>query len=144
MGEGVRVRNARRRITEDERRLLNHVMMFGSDGYPITKVGRKWMVEHAAVRFPVLFKTKREATAAFEGFLDVLIDAKGTEAHVRALRDAHARAVAAGDAGAAAKWRAKLVVELGDDLDEAIRFGDLPARMAIAREIAELGHPIAA
>lgn len=130
--------SARRRVTDDERRLLTHVSLFGSDGYPIRKLGRKWAIEHAAVRFPVLFATKREAVAAFEGFLDILIRAKGNEAHVRALRDAHARAKFAGDDPAARTWAARLTIELADDLDEATRLGDTPAAMAIAAELDRL------
>lgn len=66
-----------RGITEDERALLAHVTRWGSDGYPITRRGRSWYIDSfRSVRgFPTSFKTKREATAQFEKFLDILIDA---------------------------------------------------------------------
>lgn len=77
-----------RKVTEDERTLLNHVTMFGSDGYPVTKLGRVWVWGTEAVKGPpTVFKTKREAVASFEAFLDVLRDALGEEARERALRE---------------------------------------------------------
>lgn len=66
-----------RGTTEDERWLLNHVTMFGSDGYPIRKLDRKWT--WGPVRSvpgpPACWKTKREVVASFEAFLGVLRDA---------------------------------------------------------------------
>lgn len=67
-----------RGITEDEKALLNHVVRWGSDGYPIRKAGRQWTWgPFLSVQGPpVLFKTKREAVASFEAFEMLLIDAK--------------------------------------------------------------------
>ena len=65
-----------RGISEDERWLLNHCMLWGSDGYPVYKLGRGWVWGTDHVKGPpVVFKTKREAVASFEAFEQVLIDA---------------------------------------------------------------------
>jgi hypothetical protein len=62
-----------RQITEGERRLLQHISQWGSEGYPIQKVGRGWTWGADGVRGPpVLFKTKREAIESFEKYLDIL------------------------------------------------------------------------
>jgi hypothetical protein len=58
-------------LSKDERALLAHVAMFGSDGYPVQKLGSRWQVADAfGVKGPpMLYRTKREATAAFEAWL---------------------------------------------------------------------------
>jgi hypothetical protein len=78
-----------RPVTESERRLLAHVSLFGSDGYPVRKCGRSWHWDAAfgVPGAPTVYRTKREAIAAFERFLDVLREALGTEARAKALRD---------------------------------------------------------
>jgi len=55
-------------ISEDEYALLNHVMMWGSGGYPIDRIRHRWVwSDYRGVRgSPIRYKTKREATAAFE------------------------------------------------------------------------------
>lgn len=66
-----------RGITEDEKDLLVHWSRFGSDGYPVKKIGRGWHWSYRAIKgSPTIFKTKREAVASFEAFIDVLIAAK--------------------------------------------------------------------
>ena len=73
-------------LTEDEIYLLDHVCRWGSDGYPIQKIGREW--SWGAVRsvkgHPCLFKTKREAIESFEAFYNTLLDRSGEEARLRA------------------------------------------------------------
>lgn len=65
-----------RALTDRERRLITHVGMFGSDGYPVSKVGSKhWAYEGG----PRVFPTKREAVAAFEAYFDVLLDLLAVE-----------------------------------------------------------------
>lgn len=65
-----------RGLTTDERNLLAHISMWGSDGYPVRKLGAKWTWSYRSISGPpVLFKTKREAVASFEAFHQVLIDA---------------------------------------------------------------------
>ncbi len=66
-----------RGITEDERALLTHVMRWGSDGYPVERIGRAWhWRDWRSVRgAPTVYRTKREAVAAFEAFHGILLDA---------------------------------------------------------------------
>lgn len=68
-----------RALTDEERRLLSHVLMFGSDGYPIAKVRGGWIIDHPAAHFPAVFRTKRAATEQFERYLDVLREALRAE-----------------------------------------------------------------
>ena len=70
-----------RQITEDELALMNHIVRWGSDGYPIQKVKSRWQwTQWRSVKgAPVVYKTKREATAAFEAFHNMLIDAYGEQ-----------------------------------------------------------------
>lgn len=67
-----------RGISEDEIALLQHVTMFGSDGYPVKKLGRGWTWGpwRGINGPPTVFKLKRDAVASFERFLDVLLEAK--------------------------------------------------------------------
>lgn len=66
-----------RGITEDERALLCHVSRWGSDGYPVRKLGRRWTWGpwRSIAGPPTMWKTKREAVAHVEAFLAVLRDA---------------------------------------------------------------------
>lgn len=63
-------------LTTGEIDLLNHISMWGSTAYPVQKFGRNWQwVEFWGVKgAPTVYKTKREAVAAFELFMDVLRD----------------------------------------------------------------------
>ena len=66
-----------RGITADEEDLLTHWSRFGSDGYPIKRLGRGWHWSYKKIKSPpTIFRTKREAVASFEAFIDVLLDAK--------------------------------------------------------------------
>lgn len=66
-----------RGISEDERALMSHISRWGSDGYPVRKTGRGWTWGpwRSIQGPPTVFKTKREAVAMFERFLDVLLEA---------------------------------------------------------------------
>lgn len=66
----------RERLTEDQDWILGHWSMFGSDGYPVRKIGRKWQVvgQRGHGAFPTVFNTKREAVAAWEGYIGILCD----------------------------------------------------------------------
>lgn len=65
-----------RGVTEAEHTLLNHVMMFGSAGYPLNKLKGGWTWSTSEVPGPpTVFKTKRAAVESFKAFEDVLIDA---------------------------------------------------------------------
>lgn len=80
-------RNARlldntRGTTEDERWLLDHVCRWGSDGYPILRLKRGWLINsdfRGVPHFPTVFKTKRAAVNQLEAFLDVLREALAAE-----------------------------------------------------------------
>lgn len=63
-------------LTVPESDFLQHVTMFGSAGYPVQKVGRRWLwVEFWGVKgAPTVYKTKRECVAAIERYLDILLD----------------------------------------------------------------------
>ena len=77
-----------RGVSEDERALLTHVSRFGSDGYPISKLGRGWSWGYRGIKGPPkVFKTKREAVASFEAFMDILRTASGELAYERAWAD---------------------------------------------------------
>ena len=64
-----------RHLSEDENGLLVHVSMWGSTGYPVNKIGRKWSWSFRGIKGPpVVFKTKREAVASFEAYYSILLD----------------------------------------------------------------------
>lgn len=65
-----------RGLSEDEAGLLTHISRWGSDGYPVRRLARRWTWEFRSLRAPTLYRTKGQAVAAFEGYLDVLRDAK--------------------------------------------------------------------
>jgi hypothetical protein len=66
----------KRGISEDEKGLINHVMRWGSDGYPVKHLGRGWTWNFRSIQGPpVVFRTKREAVTSFEAFHAVLLDA---------------------------------------------------------------------
>lgn len=69
---------ASRPLTEKERFLLNHITMFGIDGAPIAKMGRKWMLSYPEET--VMFATKREALEAFDRYFEMLLDLNRHEA----------------------------------------------------------------
>jgi hypothetical protein len=76
-----------RQISDDERSLVIHVSMWGSDGYPVHKVGsRHWAWSYRSINGPpVVFTTKRECVNSFEEFLDVLYEALGEADKARAI-----------------------------------------------------------
>ena len=67
-------------LTENEQRLLNHFVRWGSDGYMvcIAKRGRQWWWQDAfgVKGCPKPFKSKREAVQAIENYETILIDKK--------------------------------------------------------------------
>lgn len=62
-------------MNANERELFNHVLRWGSDGYPIIKRGSRWYWHEArgVLGSPVAYRTKREATAAFETWLELML-----------------------------------------------------------------------
>lgn len=73
-------------LTDGEKRLMTHVSMFGSDGYPIRKLGNRWIVDLEAYgrNHPGMFLTKRAAVKAFESFEETLRDRSAADAMRRA------------------------------------------------------------
>jgi hypothetical protein len=63
-------------VTSDEHDLLNHISMWGSEGYPIKRVGsRHWSWSYRdSINTPAVYKTKREAVASFEAYHSILLD----------------------------------------------------------------------
>lgn len=64
------------RLSEPEHCWLKHMQRWGSDGYPVAKRGRKWWVDQAfgAGGCPSPFKTKRDAIAFCDRYLQLLLD----------------------------------------------------------------------
>lgn len=88
-------------LSEGERKLMRHVTMWGSDGYPIVKLGRRWTWDaagHGACGGPPgpTFSTKRAAVASFEAYYASLVERSGEEAFERAFAEYAARRVAEG------------------------------------------------
>lgn len=65
-------------LTEAEQQVLTHNSMWGSDGYPLRKLksGWAWGPVFGINGPPKVFKTKREAAASFEAYIDILCDKK--------------------------------------------------------------------
>jgi len=68
-------------LTERESFMLNHITRFGSEGYPVQKVGsRHWSWAYGngsdTHSCPVTFPTKKLAVASFESHLEILRDKK--------------------------------------------------------------------
>ena len=61
-------------LNDSECAFLNHMSRWGSDGYPVVKASRKWFwVEAFGVKgSPVAYRTKREAFAAVEAYLETI------------------------------------------------------------------------
>ena len=70
-----------RPVTEDERSLVNQVSMWGSDAYPVSKLGKRWTWGpwRSVKGPPTVFATKREAVASFEAFHRIVLDALADE-----------------------------------------------------------------
>jgi len=73
---GGYVTQSQGRLSEDEAFALMSWVRFGSDSYPIRKMGRGWT--WGPIRGiqgpPCSYKTKREAIRMYELFIDVLRD----------------------------------------------------------------------
>lgn len=63
------------RLAEAQYYALLHFFRWGADGYPLRKLGRNWFVDgHCGYGVcPSPFKTKREAVAAWEATIDLII-----------------------------------------------------------------------
>lgn len=63
-------------ILEAEWNWLQHISRWGSSGYPVAKLGRKWQFQrmYNAGGSPTLYRTKREAVAVVEQYYSDLLD----------------------------------------------------------------------
>jgi len=62
-------------LTTNEKSFLNHMTMFGSDGYPVSKLNTgKWIIRECfgVKGTPVVYRTKKAAFAQVEAYLDTL------------------------------------------------------------------------
>lgn len=85
-------------IEPGRRKLLSHVSRWGSDGYPVHKLGSGWTWGNDDVHGPpVAFKTKREAVASFERFYEIMVNESGAESAWRAGYEAAQRGASIGD-----------------------------------------------
>lgn len=67
------------RLSESEGNFLRHMMMWGSAGYPVRKVGNgRWIWDDfwGVKGAPTVYKTKRDATTAVERYISILCDRK--------------------------------------------------------------------
>lgn len=65
--------NQEGRLMEDECFILNHVSMFGAEGYPISRIGtRRWSWQYRSSGCPISFPTKKQAIFSFERHLKML------------------------------------------------------------------------
>lgn len=62
-------------LSQAEKNLLSHLMMFGPSAFPISKCGRNWQTdEFFGVQLPGVYKTKLEASDSVKRYLDALIE----------------------------------------------------------------------
>ena len=63
-------------LNEDERGFYGHMVRWGSDCYPVQKMKGKWfwLPFRGVQGSPATYRTKREAVAAVESYLDSLRD----------------------------------------------------------------------
>jgi len=59
-------------LTEEEESELMSWRLYGSDGYPVQQLGRRWVVPHV----PAVFATRRAAVAQWEAYIYALCDRK--------------------------------------------------------------------
>lgn len=67
------------RLTDEERRAIQHNARWGSDSYPVRRVGKRWTLEHPALGRMPIYRTLREAVAAWETLVACWIYLLATE-----------------------------------------------------------------
>jgi len=60
-------------MLEDERAALTCWSRFGSDSYPVRKIVDKWIWQYRSLKSGTCYKTKREAVASWEAFINTMI-----------------------------------------------------------------------
>lgn len=65
-------------LNDGENHWLQHMTMWGSNGYPVRKVGSRWYFErfYGVGGAPVADRTKKVATVRCEAFYSILRDKK--------------------------------------------------------------------
>mgnify|MGYP001603162812 CR=1 FL=1 len=63
-------------LTIAEAAFSDHMSRWGSDGYPVRKVGSRWIWDDfcGVSGAPTVYKTKRECVAAIGRYIDILHD----------------------------------------------------------------------
>lgn len=63
-------------LSEQESAFMGHMTRWGSDGYPVRKIGNGWQwVEFYGIKgAPVVYKTKKAAFEAVENYIEFLCD----------------------------------------------------------------------
>jgi hypothetical protein len=74
------------RLTDAEKETLMWNGRFGSDSYPVRKMGRHWSIDHASAASRC-FPTKREAVQAWETYIAILLRLSGLAAQERAFNE---------------------------------------------------------
>jgi hypothetical protein len=77
--------NRNERLTAAEKETLMWDSRFGSDSYPIRKIGRHWSIDRQGDTR--CFATKREAVQAWEIYISILIRLSGLAAQERAFAE---------------------------------------------------------
>lgn len=75
-------------LSEDERSLLIHISRWGSEGWPIHKVGSHhwvWGPFLSIKGAPVVFKTKKAACESFEKYYNSVLARHGEDARRKAV-----------------------------------------------------------
>jgi hypothetical protein len=81
-------------LTNADLELVNHVTRWGSEGYPIQKVGHgwHWIDSHGVKGPPTVFKSKGAATEAFEGWMELkrrqIGEVRQRQARIKVVRQA--------------------------------------------------------
>ena len=83
----ARFDRGQRELTPDEAALCTHISRFGSDGYPVRKLGREWTWDFRSLKAPTLYDRKWKAIEAFETFHLILLGVRGLVAQESALRE---------------------------------------------------------
>ncbi len=81
-------------LTEDQRALKGHIIMWGSDGYAaaLQKLKGGWVWSFRSIKGPpTVFRTKKAAVASLEAYLATLRERDGQEGKLQALEELKAR-----------------------------------------------------
>lgn len=88
----ARWERGQRTLTEDETAASNHACRYGSDGWPVRKVGRGWTWDRGTLSAPCLYRTRREAEDSWQVHLAIFRRIGGLQAQQRAIAEHAARA----------------------------------------------------